>query len=520
MFPDLENADSPLENPDAGRRWTGQRIALVFGGLLAAVTASWAWAIQHDSPLEPWEDPESAAVAFKPTPGPAENGYLFLKGKWERVLESEGRDFGKAVKLIRGIWPWDEELAGSILENRPALHQDLRTALGMPHWQEASRGGGQEWLTFLANALHLEAMAAFKSGDLNRAVDLLADVQRLGTRILTSTGFDLTWTDGIGIRELTAACCCDMLSSGKVDAGALPRFSSMWEGEPLNRDLVAGRFLKIISFGRRDIVGEGGAVDVLLSYDRFPKIRRLMFKPNRTANRYQATARLILRNLEALPENLEGAIADMNWRETPSSTEDEWLGIFQPGLTVERMGVGELINFRNMTVPMEPFINRAMRVRLALYRWQQDHAGALPEKLTELVPYYLPSLPADPWSGLPLLWDPKRDGVIFAVGCDGLGDLPLFPPGTWISRSATCPGLRLTAPPAPLPAKPVTKLAKSAAKPKKATPAAKPAPSAGVAPAPVSSPAPAAAQSLSSPPSLAVPGPAAAGGESGKETGQ
>jgi hypothetical protein len=55
------------------------------------------------------------------------------------------------------------------------------------------------------------------------------------------------------------------------------------------------------------------------------------------------------------------------------------------------------------------------RVALAL-RGFKDETGALPEKLDELVPRWLPSVPRDPYDGQPLRWSRDHPRLIWSVG--------------------------------------------------------------------------------------------------------
>ena len=113
------------------------------------------------------------------------------------------------------------------------------------------------------------------------------------------------------------------------------------------------------------------------------------------------------------------------------------------------------------------FQPRAMRVRLALYRWRLVHPASWPSKLEELVPEFLPAVPLDPWIGKPLLWDAGTQ-VIFAGGQDWKPDLPTFSTSDrfWINNNSYSPCLRLTLPPwTPTPTKPP---AASGKKPKSA----------------------------------------------------
>ena len=95
------------------------------------------------------------------------------------------------------------------------------------------------------------------------------------------------------------------------------------------------------------------------------------------------------------------------------------------------------------------FLPRALQVRIAIYRWRLKHPGQWPDKLEELVPEYLPEIPADPWNGKALTWDPTAH-VILAVGSDWKPDVPKFRSGrSWFSDEHQFPGLRCELPPAP-----------------------------------------------------------------------
>jgi hypothetical protein len=62
---------------------------------------------------------------------------------------------------------------------------------------------------------------------------------------------------------------------------------------------------------------------------------------------------------------------------------------------------------------------------LALRLYRFDHDGNLPEKLSQLVPAYLPVLPADPMAadGRPFGYHPAaQPPVIYSVGFDGIDD--------------------------------------------------------------------------------------------------
>lgn len=60
------------------------------------------------------------------------------------------------------------------------------------------------------------------------------------------------------------------------------------------------------------------------------------------------------------------------------------------------------------------------RTALAVERWRLAHEGRLPQTLAELVPAYLPALPADPCDDQPIRFKHLPQGfVVYSVGLDG-----------------------------------------------------------------------------------------------------
>lgn len=71
-----------------------------------------------------------------------------------------------------------------------------------------------------------------------------------------------------------------------------------------------------------------------------------------------------------------------------------------------------------------PELNAVAHVRLAVaalavQRWRSAHGGQLPASMTELLPKFLPVLPADPFDGQPLRCKKLAKGyVIYSIGED------------------------------------------------------------------------------------------------------
>jgi hypothetical protein len=82
-----------------------------------------------------------------------------------------------------------------------------------------------------------------------------------------------------------------------------------------------------------------------------------------------------------------------------------------------------LANFFVATNPKPIAIDRSARVALAIERYRRDNEGRLPDSLSMLVPTYLASIPADPYSGGPLRYRTMPGAyTIYSVGDDGRDD--------------------------------------------------------------------------------------------------
>lgn len=69
-------------------------------------------------------------------------------------------------------------------------------------------------------------------------------------------------------------------------------------------------------------------------------------------------------------------------------------------------------------------IHRQVILQVALRRYELDH-HRLPDELSELSPAYLSSIPPDPFTDLPMRWNPSTQ-VIYSVGVNGSDDSGFF----------------------------------------------------------------------------------------------
>jgi hypothetical protein len=198
-----------------------------------------------------------------------------------------------------------------------------------------------------------------------------------------------------------------------------------------------------------DIVGQIKAG----SLPHTPWYSGLLLKPNQTRNRYHRRMRnLMAVSFEVFPTMDAARMAGLEMQ-----PDRRYLGkILNPNFQGLQLAEGAE-SFVGVAKGLRKvwFIPRAMRVRMALHRWRASHPDQWPATLDELVPDFLPSVPADPWNGKPLMWD-AATLTIYAVGADWAGNLPKFDPTkrSWLADDSDSPGLRLTLPPAPPPALP------------------------------------------------------------------
>jgi hypothetical protein len=89
----------------------------------------------------------------------------------------------------------------------------------------------------------------------------------------------------------------------------------------------------------------------------------------------------------------------------------------------------------------ESVLSRTFEQMAALRIWQLEHAGQYPDTLAALVPGLLPSLPADPYSGMPFRYRRAEGQTVAPLGHSGLVARPVSAateptlPGQWLLYS-------------------------------------------------------------------------------------
>ena len=347
--------------------------------------------------------------------------------------------------MTSGKEPADAAFLSKLRKGHENTVQEWRRALAMPQWRQPSLTGdlSEESLSWMMSPLRLfifDAMASLRSGDAAPAVVLQEEMALWVHRQLKSGGGLISVLVTVSIQSMTAELGCEILASAKPDAMPLEAVSSLWREE---RDFADA--------WRTAMRNEGGsfrkAVDSTRSGGTLRQ--RLLLKKNKTLNAYHGTVRRVMAaSFQSFPS--QKAAQEAGLGDQPES-DSPLLRRWDPNATGDRLLNGARLLGRLVpALPRALFVPRAMRVRLAIYRWRQAHPGQWPVSLMELVPDYLPEVPKDPWNGDSLLWD-QAMRTVYAAGADWKPDLPVFKRDnrSWLAPDSEAPGLRMQLPPPP-----------------------------------------------------------------------
>lgn len=144
----------------------------------------------------------------------------------------------------------------------------------------------------------------------------------------------------------------------------------------------------------------------------------IFYKPNATLSLHLELMREAISNAEQLPINMSFPVNNEVHNNPP------WLLNYRGYAILQLNNFDELIyRFHAANAYLT-----VTRVGLALAGYTQEHEGALPTTLEELVPRYLSDLPTDPMDGNPLRYDPAQRKV-WSIGRNLVDDggAPLDP---------------------------------------------------------------------------------------------
>lgn len=444
MSEELENSLKPV------RRGTWKW--LLSGALLLILTAL-AVLLMADERLRPCDDvlPPEASV-----PDAATNGFLFLKERWVNKPTIAGKDLERLTAITKGVQPMDNTFIEGLRKGRETDRADFEKALAMPVWQVPALGQGMEvevsgWIVNPLRLFILDAGTALKTGDPKPTLKLHRELALLAGRQLGGGGGLISLLIAGSAQNLAAEQGCELLDQGHPDEPMLKELEEIWGKDPDMMEAGRKALLRENRFFANAVnMITGGSLTPEMQQE-FPARKRFLIKRNQTLNiRNDIVRKLLPWLFQPFPDKEAAQAAGFG---APVDERPRLKKILDPnfaGGKLARSGGHQVIlnTYRALFVP------RAMRVRLAIYRWRLAHPDQWPSGLNELVPDYLPQIPKDPWNGNPLLWD-QASRIVYAVGVDWKPDLPTFNADSraWLASTSESPGLRMEMPPSsPLPA--------------------------------------------------------------------
>lgn len=352
--------------------------------------------------------------------------------------------------MASGRVPEDTAFLAKVHSGREQAAADLKSAAAMPEWRvpphhSPSDFESSSWLYNLSSGLSRDALTAVTAGNLPAALEVLDSIHRAAQRQMECGGSLIAYLCGIAVQSDAAELACGILASGRPNETQLSIMDKLWENEPAAAEGWKTALHWECDFYRMamDHIASHG-----LSEERkesFAYFHPLLLKKNMTFNRYhQRMRRLIDVSFRVFPTS--GAAQAAGLVETGESRTG-WTRWLHPNASGRELANIDSIVRVAKGVPKALFVSRAMRVRFALHRWRQENPDHWPASLEDLIPKYLPSIPADPWTGKPLSWD-ESSRTIYAAGSDWELELPSFTKDSiqWVALDASSPGLRVELP--------------------------------------------------------------------------
>jgi hypothetical protein len=440
MLTDLEAPAPPPQH------WSWKKMTLWILGILLVFGIA---IIAYDEKLEPYDDLMPTRTS---TPDSRTNGYMLLKERWENLPKPSVEQKTRWENIRGGMEPWDAAFVDQLRSGRGHLAGDLKAALLLPDFVTPVvlkltdlSANNQTWILHPFRLLLLEMETQRRAGDWKAALALRTDLHELARRYVHGSHSLMALLVGVSLNLLLIEDTCHLLEREKPDDGKAAELAELWQtdlgivpawaetikGEAaLNRDGIG-----MVKEGR-ELSGENGATIWV----------RLLLKRNQTINRQHQQRRQLMR--EAFRVSPSAPVQPS----PDQSASGKWLRYLNANYTGNQLleENGAFWKILPGLTDNALFRPRALRVRIAIYRWQLQHPGAWPATLQELVPDFLTAVPADPWNGRPLIWDPVSK-TISAVGSDWVPGPAIFKKDqrSWFAEDRDNPGLRLEMPPAP-----------------------------------------------------------------------
>lgn len=395
-------------------------IALV---LLAVAVPGWIAIGSADLPTVEDDDLRAELMPLEP----AQNLATHLDRLGRGLTWLEGRD--AELDALRRSPNIDERRAIALLPKNSVL-DELEPLLAMPRLQVGGDTGLaaddvaalKRWQS-LAKVLALRSVLRAQAGRSEAAYRDALTVLRLGRRIEGAEGAGLVqMLLGAAVRVVGLQAVEAGLRHGRLDAARAFRLGN--EVGSARSDPASWRRVFVVEYQRSH-------ERLTSAFDEARERDRLWKEPETQLRRWVPDDYLFQRNrtLDRLAQLHRHRAADLGRR----CEAGEPAGPFDPRDPLDRLlalvspnGGGDLL-LAVAAPDYTPLIHRlcaadarvaAIQVSIALKAYH-DERRSLPEDLAELVPFYIPVLPADPFTGEALRY--SRDArLLYSPGSDGI----------------------------------------------------------------------------------------------------
>ncbi|RYD74348.1 MAG: hypothetical protein EOP84_20050 [Verrucomicrobiaceae bacterium] len=395
--------------------------------------------------------PEGFAVPAAPEAIPAtQDGLAYFRSDEFR------KNYRRQWVWLSHIKNWSREkeqgreMTQPLIEAAPEMEQRLEAASWHPDWPEqlpvtnpakepwGGNGGGKSGiLSGPLKSIRMSVETAKQAGDSQRALKLYELLHRIGSRLnRQAEGMDDLMTASFFCINHAEEGVEGMLVGSHFAPEMMLAAERMLTAPPLERsDVLKAMRWDFLRY-RHAMERAGTATPFGSSVEdsemtNLGWMLRFRFKPQATVNR--------LMMLEWTAERLTMEPGQRNRRNAADFRAFLYDECGKPALGLHpnsfgrRLAAGRFAggNARGWEY-FEPWmmvirsLHHCRKAVLAAKRWSLAHEGRRPAALRELVPDYLPEIPLDPYDGQPLKWD-HATGTVYAVGDDGVDDLPPLP---------------------------------------------------------------------------------------------
>lgn len=435
--------DPADSTPSGPQLWRRKKIAFVFlGPPVALVVAVLVFLLTSDEELESF--PELATTPQAMT-GPEVNGFAFLLGRWPRGADIAYKFRREWADFERGTAPWQDEFADIFNPKGQNFGAELDEALSRPVWQDPGElilGREQAaipgfWEDDVLRPLKAEVWRQARAADLKPAISLIWNVRRLARRQIQGSGdiravsYGLRWADSFS--EFT----CEVVETFRPGEEFLSKLA-----EAHAEDLITPEDLFEPVLGSTPLFARQFRDEEQMGRISLPA-RALLLKRNKTINLYnRELLKLMHSGLDTKPVGTsygKDSFSAPEWQRSPTTFSN------LAGIWIVRGALRFDGAYLSDAARKQLFQTRALRIWLAIRRWELCNPGKKLGALSELPRNLLSTIPLDPWNGQPLTWDPSTERIE-GVGEDWKPGTALFRAARWFDLDWETAALRLHRP--------------------------------------------------------------------------